>query len=90
MYHMQSFSNPKKLILVATDMTMKCEAALKKVMLHIKMISLKRQGRCSKQHAKVLQPQEGDLGVHGHGHEVFSSLEVGHVAHQNDQYEEAK
>ena len=51
---------------------------------------MKRQSRCNVQHGKVLQPQEVDPGGHGHGHEVHGSDEVGHVAHQNDQQEEAK
>ena len=59
-------------------------------MWHIKPISMKRPSRCNEQHAKVLQPQEVDLGGHGHGHEMWSSVEVGDVAHQTDQHEEAK
>ena len=51
---------------------------------------MKRQNRCNEEHAKVLQLQEVDLGGHGHGQEVHSRVEVGHVAHQNDQHEEAK
>ena len=91
MYNMQKFSNPKKLILVATDMDMKCEVVQKEVMWRIKTISMKRQSRCNEQHAKIFQPQEVvDLGGHGHGHEVWSSAEGGDVAHQNDQREEAK
>ena len=60
----------QKLILVAADMGMKCIAVLKWVMQHIKTISIKRQSRCNVQQVKVLQPQEVDLGGHGHGHEV--------------------
>ena len=37
------------------------------------------------QQAKVLQPKEADLGGLGHGHEVHSSVKVGHVAHQHNQ-----
>ena len=70
MNNMLKFSNPKKLTLVATDMAMKCEVVQKEVMWHIKTISMKRQSRCNEQHAKVLQPQEVDLGGHRHGHEV--------------------
>ena len=51
---------------------------------------MKKQSRCNVQQSKDLQPQEVDLGGHGHGHEVRGSVEVGHVAHQNDQHEEAK
>ena len=54
------------------------------------MISLERQSRRNEQPAKVLQPQELDLGGLGQGHEGHSSVEVNHAAHQNDQYEEAK
>ena len=79
-----------KLTLVATDMAIKCEVVQKKLMRHIKTISMKRQSKCNEQHAKVLQPQEVDLGGHGHGHEVHCSVEVGHAAHQNNQHEEAK
>ena len=59
-------------------------------MQHIKMISMERQSRCNVKQAKVLQPQEVDLGGLGHGHEGLSRVEVDHAAHQNDQYEEAK
>ena len=69
MYNLQKSSNPKKLVLVATDMSMKGEAVLKCVVQHIKTISMKRQGRCNVQRAKVLQTQEVDLGGHGHVHE---------------------
>ena len=58
-------------------------------MQHIKMIRTKRQSRHNVQHAKVLHLQEVDLGGHGLCHVVHSSDEVGHVAHQNDQHEEA-
>ena len=51
---------------------------------------MKRQSRCNVQQEKVLQPQEVDLGGLGHGHEVHSSVKVGHAAHQNDQHEKAK
>ena len=30
------------------------------------------------------------LGEHGHGHEMLSSVEVGHAGHQNDQHEETR
>ena len=90
MYNMQKHSNPKKLILVATDMAMKCEAVLKYVMWHIKTISMEGQSRCNEQQAKVLQLQEVDLGGHGHGQEFPGRVEVGHVAHQNNQHEKAK
>ena len=44
-----NFSNPKMLILVATDMAVQCKALLKKVMKHIKLISMKSKldARCS-------------------------------------------
>ena len=51
---------------------------------------MKRQNRCNVQHEEVPQPQEVDLVGLEHGHEGHSSVEVDHVAHQNDQYEEAK
>ena len=35
---------------------------------------------------KVLQPQEVDLGKHGHFHEVQSSHEVVHLGYQIDQH----
>ena len=40
---------------------------------------MKRQSRCNVQCGKVPQPQEVDLGGHGHGREVHDSDEVGHV-----------
>ena len=49
MNNMQKFSNPKKLILVATDMAMKCEVVEKEVMWHIKTISMKKQSRCNEE-----------------------------------------
>ena len=60
----------KKLILVAADMGMKCIAVLKWVTQHTKTISIERQSWCNVQQAKFLQPQEVDLGGHGHDHEV--------------------
>ena len=42
------------------------------------------------QQENILQPKEVDLGGLGHGHEVHSSVKVGHAAHQNDQHEKAK
>ena len=59
-------------------------------MQHIKTISMKRQSGCNVQHEEVPQPQEVDLGGLGHCREVQCSVEVGDVAHQNDQHEEAK
>ena len=58
-------------------------------MWHIKTISMKRQGRCTEQHAKVLETQEVALGDHRHGHEVHSSVEVGRAAHHEDQHGES-
>ena len=53
---------------------------------------MKRQSRCNVQHEEVPQPQEVDLPVAGLGigHEVHSSVEVDHGAHQSDQLEKAK
>ena len=59
-------------------------------MQHIKAISMKRQRICNVQHDEVPQPQEVDLGGLRHGHEVNSSVEADHVAHQSDQHEKAK
>ena len=73
-----------------SDMVMKGEAVSKGVMQHIKSISMRRQRRCNAQCVKVLQPQEVDLGGRRHGHKGWSSVEVGHAAHQIDQHENAK
>ena len=37
-----------------------------------------------------MRTQEVDLGGHEHGHEVKSSVGMGHAAHQNNQHETAK
>ena len=82
MYSMMKFPNLKKLTLVALDMAMKDIAVLKKVMQHIKMVSMMSQSRCNVQHDKVPKPQEVGLGGLGHGHKVYSSVKVGHAAHR--------
>ena len=51
---------------------------------------MKRQSRCNIKQAKVLQPQEVDLGGLGRGHEVHSSVEVGHAALSNYLHDGAK
>ena len=71
-------------------MAMKYIAVLKQIMQHIKAISMKRQSRCNVQHEEVPHPQEVDLGGLSHGHEVHSSVEVDHGAHQSDQLEKSK
>ena len=47
----------QKLILVASDMAMKGIAVLKKVMQHIKTISMKRQSKCDVQQKSSLTPR---------------------------------
>ena len=57
MYIMMNFPNPKKLILVVSDMAKKCIALLKYVMQHIKTVRIMRQSRGNVQHDEVPSPK---------------------------------